>query len=242
MFLVVLLIQGWSESGAWLNALIRTVLENIFGVKVVVADYLDGKGKLAQFKSHLTVEQYADTVLRYYLQAQFDYPRVPIMVVGHSLGGVIARRLCAEGYFPSREMVLVGTPNLGITYKSIGGSMLGLLICPLLWVLSSKYVCNVPAFRQLLRGSKFLKELNKDGIPQDAYYISGKNDTTVPSWSSDPHGIGSSVECNHHLFPFNGRDVESLSEDELDEADKSAIPTVVSIVEKKLAEIKTASN
>ena len=238
VLLVILLIQGWSESGAWKNALIRTVLEKIPGVRVVVAEYLDGKGRLAQFKSHKTVEQYADQVLQCYLQTMAQYPKVPIMVVGHSLGGIIARLLCKLGYFPSRDLVLVGTPNGGISYKFLGGPIIGLFTFPLCWVLS--FILKVPVFRQLLEGSRFIWNLNLKGIPEDAHYIYGIKDR-LPRWSSDPHSIGIAVYCNHHLFPFNGKTMEELDCGETEELKNSAIPEVVRFVYKRLAEIKAAS-
>jgi len=42
--MVVFALQGWTESGVWKDSLLKNVLENIPGVKVVVVDYLDGKG------------------------------------------------------------------------------------------------------------------------------------------------------------------------------------------------------
>jgi pimeloyl-ACP methyl ester carboxylesterase len=217
-------------------------LEKIPGVEVVVADYLDGRGKFAQFKSHKTIEEYAKIVEQCYLQTKNDFPGIPIMVVGHSLGGIIARLLCNQGYFPSRDMVLVGTPNGGITYKFLGGPIAGLFLLPLFWVLSLKsiFTFNVPAFRQLLKGSDFLWSLNLNGIPKDAYFVRGLKDR-LPRWSSDPHGTGIAVSCDHHLFPFNGKRLENLNSKEFVELNKSAIPVVIRIVEKRLAEIKTAA-
>jgi hypothetical protein len=102
---------------------------------------------------------------------------------------------------------------------------------PLLKVLASKHLCNVPVFYQLLEGSKFLEELNKKGIPKDAYYISGTEDKVVPLWSSDPHNIGEYVPCGHHLVP-----------NEAVLGKNSAIPKVVMIVKERLAEIKAAAS
>jgi predicted alpha/beta-fold hydrolase len=110
ILLVIILIQGWSESGAWKNSLLKKLLENIPGVAVVVPDYLDGKGRFAQFKSHLIVEEYSFSVRFAIIEAKRNYPNATIMVVGHSLGGVIARYLCAEGIFQAKNMILVGTP------------------------------------------------------------------------------------------------------------------------------------
>lgn len=229
ILLVIILIQGWSESGAWKNSLLKKVLESIPNVAVVVPDYLDGKGRFAQFKTHRPVEAYAYAVDRVMEEAKHKYPGVQIMIVGHSLGGVIARWLERYMGFPSRNMVLVGTPNKGITYKTFGGNA-GIVVLPLLKILASKHLCNVPVFYQLLEGSKFFEDLNKKGIPKDAFYISGGQDEVVPLWSSDPHGIGEIIPCGHHLFP---------NEEEL--AESSAIPVVERIVREKIAKLKAGN-
>ncbi|MDD4531283.1 MAG: alpha/beta hydrolase [Candidatus Pacebacteria bacterium] len=238
VLLVVFALQGWSESGHWKNSLLVEVLENIPGVKVVVVDYLDGKGKLAQFHSHLKAEEYALIAEKFYQQARDDYPNAQILVVGHSLGGIIARILCRKGLFPSKDMVLVGTPNNGITYKMFGGKIIGLVVFPLLWILSAKRACNVPVFRDLLRGSDFLLLLNRAGIPQDAHYIIGLKDKYVEPWSSDPWGVGQSVNGDHHLFPLNGKSLNDLSTKECALFENSAIPAVMDIVSERLAKIK----
>jgi len=95
--------------------------------------------------------------------------------------------------FETKDVILVGTPNYGIVPESFG------LAYPLLWVLSSKWLCSVPVFRELLAGSKFFKELNYYGSPKDAKYIIGKKDSMVPEWSSDPHGIAIKVDCDHSV-------------------------------------------
>ena len=136
-------------------------------------------------------------------------------------------------------MILVGTPNHGITYKSIGGPVFGILMYPLFWVLSSKHLCNVPVYRQLLRGNCFLLNiLNVDGIPRDAYYIKGKRDPVVESWSSDPHNIGWSVDCDHHLVPHNGKNIDDLSDEERHVLNNSAIPAITRFVEGRLENLK----
>ena len=230
--LIIILIQGWTESGAWKESLLKKVLESIPGVMVVVPDYLEptARGKFSKFKTHLKVENYAAVVATNYLHpVQKKYPNVPVMVVGHSLGGVIARFLCLKNYFPAKNMVLVGSPNKGITYRTVGGTA-GIVVMPILKLLANKHLCNVPVLYQLSEGSEFLQELNKNGIPEDAYYISGAQDKTVPLWSSDPHNIGMYAECGHHLFPNEGKLAES-----------SAIPIVEEIVKKRLETLKAAS-
>lgn len=229
--LIVILVQGWTESGVLKDSLLKRVLQGIPGVMVIVPEYLEktAKGKFAKFKTHMTIESYAAIVANHYLQAEKDHPSVPILVVGHSLGGVITRFLHSKNFFPAENMILVGTPNMGITYKTVGGK-LGKVVLPVLKLLASKSLCNVPVLYQLLVGSEFLKELNKDGIPRNAYYISGAQDKVVPYWSSDPLAAGEFVACGHHLFPNEGKLAEA-----------SAIPAIERIVKERLAQMQAAS-
>lgn len=221
VLLVLVAIEGWSENGAeWNYTLLRKVLENIPGVVLIVPSYLDAKGRLAKFKSHLTIEQYAAIVEGgAILEARIKYPGAHVMVMGHSLGGVIARHLCFRGVISPENMILVGTPNLGISF--------GWFADGILKILASKHLCNVPVFYQMLKGSDFLNKLNAAGIPEEAYYISGTKDKVVPLWSSDPLNIGMYADCGHKLFP---------REEKLLEA--SAIPIVKDIVMQKLEDLK----
>jgi hypothetical protein len=231
VLLVIILVQGWTESGELKDSLLRKILESIPGVVVIVPEYLEGnaKGKFAKFKTHRQIEGYAFEVELLIGEAKNKYPNAQFLYVGHSLGGEILRYLQAEGRFPSKDMILVGTPNKGITYRTVGGSF-GVIVLPILKVLASKPLCNVPVLYQLLEGSEFLEELNRYGIPKDATYISGTQDKTVPLWSSDPHNIGVLVECGHHLLPNEGKLVDS-----------SAIPIIEEIVKTRLEELKGTS-
>jgi pimeloyl-ACP methyl ester carboxylesterase len=226
----VVFFPGWKESGARKKSILKEVLENIPGVSVVVVDYLDAPAKQTYFRSHLTIEEYAAKAEKVYLQIQKENPTAFIIVIGHSLGGVIARFLCKKGLFSSKNMILVGTPNLGISYKSFGGSLLGLLETPAFWILANKRLCNVPAFYQLYKGSSFLKKLNENGAPKEAHYIIGSMDQRVEPWSSDPHGIATVVNCDHHLIKFDGKDLDSLLMKDFDELDKTAVPVIVLII------------
>jgi len=234
-----MLVQGWAESGHWVNSLLKVLLERIPGVKVVVVDYLiDAKGQEnPYFHSHMKVEEYANIVKMAYIQVQKDYPGITIFSVGHSLGGILLRYLCLEGLFPSRNMVLVGTPNEGIPYSFVGGRVVGLITCPLFYVLSSKWLYNVPLYRQLLWGSEFIKKLNEKRIPGDAHYIRGEKD--LLGNSADPLGVGVSVKCDHHLVPsFGGKTLEELSTEEMELYSNSAIPEILRIIDEELVKIK----
>jgi len=223
VLLIVFAIQGWSEAGAWKDTLFVRILEKISGVKVVVPDYLDGKGRFAKFKSHLTVEQYASIVRVAYERMKEEYPDVPVLIMGHSLGGLIARYLCNQGLFPPENMILVGTPNRGFS-RAMFGKRANIIVLPILKFLA-KYICNVPLLFQLLPGSEFLERLRKaDGYPFSAYYIYGKRDKVVPRKSADPYGKGTEVDCGHHLIP----------QKEGDNINNSALPVIIGIIEQRL--------
>lgn len=229
--LVIILARGWTETGMALRSLLAVLLGEIPGVKVFTVEYLDAKGEKARFHSHLTVEKYAEKVKEMYLYVQENYPGVRILLVGHSLGGVLIRYLCSMGLFSSRNMILIGTPNKGITYRSFG-----LVKFIIFWIASLKQFCDVPVFRQILKGSSFLEKMNAKRIPSDSIYIVGDDDMTVSRESSDPYGMGIVVKCNHHLIPFDGRDYNSLTEEELVVLKNSAIPEILRIVKKIVQE------
>ena len=212
--IILIAIEGWSENGAeWNYSLLREELKSL-PIKIVVPSYLDAKGKFSRFRSHRTVEEYASKVEKVILAERRENPNAKIYVLGHSLGGVIARYLCSKNFLPEEYMILAGTPNLGINFGFLKNSILKILA----------KICNVPAFFQLLEGSKFIYTLNIFGIPSKAHYIFGEEDSVVSRASSDPLKIGISVpNCGHKLFPREKEKLES-----------SAIPVIKRILEKGL--------
>ncbi|MDD5568805.1 MAG: hypothetical protein PHG23_00060 [Candidatus Pacebacteria bacterium] len=229
--IVVIAIQGWSESKAARNfSLARKELENIPGVKVLIPEYLDATGKFTKFRSHKKVHEYAIVIRQAYDNVRREYPNARIILVGHSLGGVIARYLHRTiSEISDKDLILVAAPNHGIDYRTLGGPF-GIVALPVVELLATRPLCNVPVFFQLLKGSKFLKVLNE--LPaKNAYYIVGSRDSTVSRESADPFGTARVVDCDHHLIPRNP-----------EKAATSAIPEIVKIVKKELVKTETASS
>jgi len=213
--LIVLEIKGWKESGK-MGSLLEKHLEDLDDVIVITPEYLDGRGIFVRFRSHFKIGRYAARVKAAYEQIKKEYPGDHILVVGHSLGGLIARLLCKKKVFdPQGEgVILVGTPNMGLSEDMLSKKSTSIL------KFLALYVFNVPLFFQILPGSNFLRQLNKDGFPQKAIYIYGTRDTVVLRSSADPLGFGIEVDCNHHFFPKDGN---------------GAIPVIREIIEQILA-------
>lgn len=203
-------IEGWSENAAeWNYSLLREELKDL-PVKIVVPHYLDAKGRFARFRSHKTVEEYAAIVEKTIIVQKQEHPESKIYVLGHSLGGLIARYLCKRDLFSEDHMILAGTPNRGIELNLI------------LRILAK--ICNVPLGSQIDKKSNFLYMLNMQGVPSRAHYIYGELDDVVQRESSDPLRQGTMIpDCGHKLFP---REAENLQ--------NSAIPVVRRILEKDL--------
>lgn len=211
MFKIILIaIEGFSEKAAnWNYSLLRKDLENM-PIKVVVPQYLDAKGRFARFRAHKTIEEYAAIVEKTIIVQRQEHPEAKIYVLGHSLGGLIARYLQKRNLFPENQMILVGTPNRGIKLSLV------------LKILAK--ICNVPLAFQIDKKSNFLYILNMRGIPSEAHYIYGELDDVVTRESSDPLNCGTMIaNCGHKLFP---REIEKL--------ENSAIPVVKKILEKDL--------
>ncbi len=189
-------------------------------------EYLDAKGFASKFRSHLTVEQYAEIVEQFLLWIEKHYPSVPIVAIGHSMGGLILKILYRKKHrferivfaaTPHRGFILLPFDEKGRIFKVLGK------------------IFHVPCVIQMLPGSKFLEDLDKDGLPPGDY-ISGLTDNIVPAWSSIPTaGLGGaditchSVRCGHRMFPHNPEEAES-----------SAIPVVVKIVKERLVKITSS--
>jgi hypothetical protein len=211
---VLIALEGWTERAeGWNFSLLKEELENL-SIKIVVPRYLDTKGKFSKIRSHCTVEQYAAKVEAAILREKQKDPNAKIYVLGHSLGGLIARYLCNRKFFPEERMILAGTPNLGVDFGPLKN---------LFFMILAK-IFNVPVFFQIIKGSNFIYSINLNGIPEKAIYISGQEDKVVSRDSSDPLKKGIIIpNCGHKLFP---REKEKL--------ENSAIPYVRKILEKDL--------
>jgi len=244
--IIFLIVQGWDGGAAsWNYKLLKEALERIPFVRVFTPTYLDAQGGGAQFRSKKTIDNpkdgYAMMVRDYYLYLKSVYPDATIMVMGHSLGGIIVRHLHNLGYFLEENMIFVGTPHKGISARSFIWPI-GFLLIPLLKVIARERFCGVPVFYQLLEGSDFLEKLNKNGLPRKSIYIGGLKDPVVGPDSSVPDEAINRIwiNCGHSFFPSGDVDVKKMSFNELDcLTSHTATLAVVSIVNKRLENLKT---
>lgn len=186
---IYFLIPGWSGNSPRQNfSLLREHLEEIPGIKVEIAEYLEVSGKFTKFRSKKSVEEYADKVKKDLDRVKNENPGIPIVTVGYSLGGLILRQLYLWGY-RFEEMILAATPNKGFSRKF-------LLLAPL------AYICKVKVFFQIMPGSKFLESLGE--CPKEAICLWGSDDLVVPCLSAIPTKMGQGIlipGCDHGLFP-----------------------------------------
>jgi pimeloyl-ACP methyl ester carboxylesterase len=227
-------VRGWKESSkSYEYQWLREVLERIPGVRVLIPTYFEDYEKGSRLRSKRTVQEYALSVRDYYLYMKSVYPDAKFLVIGHSLGGIIIRYLHNLGYFHEENMVFIGTPHKGMSAWSFKRPF-GLLLVPILRILASDRFYKVPVFTQLLKGSNFLKELNKNGLPQKSIYIGGLRDRSVGSWSSVPSKALPHVwiDCDHNDFlPIGEVNVRTMSLRQLEDFDAHiAIRAVYNIV------------
>lgn len=149
-----------------------------------------------------------------------------VILVCHSMGGLVARRYLAEAKSDHRvgKLVLLSTPNLGSVGLSFNWLPLSLIIlglcgyrffwplllsmAGLLWELvslSRGVLLLSPAVWAMRPGSKFLKELNSKDMAEDVKYVCVLSDTKFL-----PHRL-----VNFFLFREGGDGAVALSSQKL---------------------------
>lgn len=205
---IVFLVAGWSENSAWQNfILLRRLLEES-GFVVVIPEYMDVDGSFTKLRTKKSIEEYAKVVEISLKEVRLQYPDIPIIGIGHSMGALILRILYNKGYV-FNDLILAGGPHNGVSKKF-------LLFFPI------AFICKVKVFFQMLPSSKFLASLGE--LPPVAIYIGGMQDSIVPVISAAPIGMKKKYRlfCGNNMFPQE----ESLVE-------KSAIPLIMEIVREK---------
>lgn len=96
------------------------------------------------------LSEFTDGQVRDYARSGIVLGRVD--VVAHSMGGLVARYAAAELSCTLRKVLMVGTPNHGVSYLSSAGGGLGATLCQQ----------HAGAADQLYAGSSFLADLNAD--------------------------------------------------------------------------------
>ena len=140
-------------------------------------------------------------------QVQRDHPGVPVDLIGHSQGGVIARAMLAYEYEANRarlprvaSLVTLASPHQGTdvatALKNIADTTSGNITE---WAVSGLNITSVDlrgtSVRQLAENSDFLNDLNKRRLPDGINFtsIGSRGDLLVP-------GIHTTVKGAHNVL------------------------------------------
>ncbi|KAF5437683.1 tRNA A37 methylthiotransferase MiaB [Candidatus Methanophagaceae archaeon] len=97
------------------------------------------------------------------------------IIIGYSLGGLIARYMVERMNFPAKAVILVGTPNRGINLFLKEKLLLKIV--------------KIPCIEEMRKGSEFIESFAERKPPPDYYYLGGKYDKRVSLSSSAPLSI-----------------------------------------------------
>ncbi len=206
----IIIIGGFSSTGGErIASLVEAIEEEIEGAIVMAPDYFEAYGRLGKyFFRKKTIPEYAN-LLRLNLADSNS------VLIGYSMGGIILRYLVEKfpTQFPTKAVILVGTPNRGIKLSPLEKRLLKLV--------------KVPCIRDIEENSEFLKELS---IPdsENYYFIGSDKDEKVDIESAIPIPIRKEgkfyvLHCNHSgLIPKGGK------------VENSAIPIIIDILRKEI--------
>jgi hypothetical protein len=205
---LIILIGGFSKSRPEerLTTLKEEIEKAFPEARIIIPDYFEENsyGVIRQFLNRKRkISEYAAKVA-----SEIPKGGKPVLI-GYSMGGIIARYLVENLGIQAKAVILVGTPNRGIKLK--------------LWEKLLLKLLKVPCLEELMRIEKVLTDVKKVPI-QKYYFIGGKRDKRVPTWSSVPLGEdkkGFIVDCGHSaLIPKTQKDIKN-----------SAIPIVLKILQ-----------
>lgn len=216
----IVLIEGFSatKGSKRLKVLADEIEERFPMEKVFTVEYFEKYGKIGKFLRKKTIPNYADVVLSQIPKNIFN----PI-IIGYSMGGIIARYLVEKIRFQAREVILVGTPNKGIKLSTIE-RLLPLPQC----------------VKDIEENSNFLSNLNLNLTGnaeklffKNYYFIGSKSDKRVPLESSIPIRIAGKffiLDTTHsNLIPRTKSDIS-----------ESAVPVILEILQKTINNYKVA--
>ncbi len=153
---------------------------------------LDGQSEL---------QRQAAVLARYVTWVRERYPRTPLILIGHSAGGLVARLYMVQNPAANvAALVTIATPHLGTPIAQVGELVER---TPLAWLAPMMGVSELPAALELYRDlaveqpGNFLYTLNRRPHPRARYIsivraadpASPLGDVLVPDWSQDMRGV-----------------------------------------------------
>jgi len=177
-------------------------IEKEIGEEIEKIEYVNFINKnVKKLKESLRIIEYAKKIAQELLSNSINSDKYPI-IIGCSMGGLIARHLVEKMGLEVRGLILLATPNKGIRL-SLPERIFLKIIGPVLCVEDMK------------PGSDFLKSLEDPPLEECYYFFGGINDSRV--------NIGSSL-------PIKGSRSILVNARHKDTADAEAIMKVVSII------------
>ena len=196
----------------------------------VAADEFDGKILIANYPSKYTIQDVSERLLSVLEDVRSKYPgEFPRMyVLGHSMGGEVARYMARSRPEYFRNVGLAGAPSEGVDF----GAFTSYVSKNYPWLLDLETKGERTCIDDLFRGSDFFRKINTPTKPLDISYsffafvndiddnriIPGPDDALVPLFSAYPYDmirqkkfedvqIDDLVifegDVNHHTFLFN---------------------------------------
>jgi len=212
---LIILIGGFSRTEPKKRLkVLKEEIEKLFpNTTAMIAEYFEENsyGIIRQFIfRRKRIKEYAEKIASEILKDESDY-----VIVGYSLGGIIARYMVEKLNFPANAIILIGTPNEGIRIK--------------VWEKLLLKLFRTPCLKELI-DQKFSLDIKVQG--KKYYFIGSIKDKRVPVHSSVPVRNNKEeknskwflLNCTHsNLIPKNRKNIEG-----------SAIPIVLKILQKIL--------
>ena len=166
----IVLIHGFSSLPAKerLKLLIEKIAKELPGVTIIVPNYLERYSRLGIITAgKKSITEYA-IICKSIIETKKG--KGPLILVGYSLGGLVARVLVEKMKINAQAVILVGTPNMGVKLNR--------------WEKLLIKIIKRPTIEEMLPNSEFLKNLNENyeklWLQTRYYLLAGTKDKRVP--------------------------------------------------------------
>ena len=145
-------------------------IEQVIERKIEKIEYIKfPKKNMKKLKKAIGIKEYAKEIIRVFPNNPNEYP----IIIGCSMGGLVARFLIEKMNLKVKGLILLATPNKGINLSLTEKVFL-------------KIIGPVPCIEDMRPESDFLKSLGKSPLEEDYYFFGGINDARVSVDSSLP--------------------------------------------------------
>ena len=228
-----MLIEGFSSIRGTerLRILVEEIKKEFPGIEIVIPKYFERYGKIKQYFRKKTIPEYANIVRQYIIETTNS--NEPIILIGYSMGAVIAIYLVERMDIPAKAVILVGCPLDGIKLSW--------------WKRLLLKIVKIPSVENIRENSDFLELLNKNPsvfgwFRRDYYWLAGKYDKLVPlkssiSWNimEYPMRDAGAENIGAEVFPVDHYALIPMTNNSID-INISAVPTIIRILRREIEE------